>query len=322
MTRPAPTAFPPAKAAAFARMPPAVFVPVLGLLALGMALRRVLVAHGLGSGGAGLILGAGSALWAFALIGYAVKLARRPGVLWQDLRNLPGQAGLAAAGMGGMVVAAALAGLSLPLARGLLCLSLGLHLLQGLAFLRVWWGQPPLGRDVTPVWHLSFVGGIVGAVAALPLGWPGLAMILLGVTLPIALLIWLVSLMQLARRIPPAPLRPLLAIHLAPAALFAQVLAGLGQGGPALGFAILAGVILMALALRLRWITSAGFSPFWAAFTFPLASTVSAAIAVGWLAAGAMLAALAVLAIPVIAWRMLRLWPRGRLAARTNAAEA
>ena len=39
---------------------------------------------------------------------------------------------------------------------------------------------------------------------------------LLWATLPIAALIWGISLAQLIGRIPPAPLRPLLAIHLAP----------------------------------------------------------------------------------------------------------
>jgi tellurite resistance protein len=41
--------------------------------------------------------------------------------------------------------------------------------------------------------------------------------------IPVATGVWAFSLWQLFTRIPPAPLRPLLAIHLAPASLFAIV---------------------------------------------------------------------------------------------------
>jgi tellurite resistance protein len=50
----------------------------------------------------------------------------------------------------------------------------------------------------------------------------------------VALAIWALSCGSCARAVPPAPLRPLLAIHLAPAALFATVAGLLARHGSAL----------------------------------------------------------------------------------------
>ena len=91
-------------------------------------------------------------------------------------------------------------------------------------------------------------------------------MALLGLTVPVAVAIWAISAVQLIRRIPPAPLRPLLAIHLAPASLFASVAALAGQGWLAQGFAALAVILLLALIFSGRWITESGFSALWGAF--------------------------------------------------------
>jgi tellurite resistance protein len=65
-----------------------------------------------------------------------------------------------------------------------------------------------------------------------------------------------------------------------------------------------------------------GFSPFWGAFTFPLAAHASAVLALGAEVTGLALLALALAVIPVIAWRVLALWPGNRLATISNAAEA
>ena len=129
--------------------------------------------------------------------------------------------------------------------------------------------------------------------------------------------------MQLARRVPPAPLRPLLAIHLAPASLLATTASLLGLDLVAAVFGWMALGIGLALFAALRWITASGFSALWGAFTFPLAAASTALMlqggALGW--AGQGLLVLALVTIPWIAWQVLKLWPGGQLAARTNAAE-
>jgi tellurite resistance protein len=319
-----PPEFPPRKVAAFAKTPPAVFPVLLGLLGLVLALRLGLARLGLPSAPADLLAGLVVPLWAFGILAYAAKLARRPGVVLDDLKVMPARAGLAAATVGGMAAASVLAPFVPGAATGLLAVALALHGALAVLVVRVLAGMPPEAREVNPGWHLVFVGFIVGAPAAVALGMEGLARGLLFATMPVAGAIWAVSLWQLTRRVPPAPLRPMLAIHLAPASLFATVSALLGMPALAGGFAVLAVALLLVLLARLPWIVQTGFSALWGAFTFPLAAAATALLLVGerghWPGLGLLAAALVV--VPWIGWRVLSLWPGGRLAGKTNAAEA
>ena len=103
-----PPEFPPRQAAKFARMPPAIFPVILGAIGLVLALRRGFALLELPQGPVDLLAGLVLSLWVFAAFAYAAKLARRPSVLWDDLKVLPGRAGLAAATVGGLAVAALL----------------------------------------------------------------------------------------------------------------------------------------------------------------------------------------------------------------------
>lgn len=319
-----PPEFPPRKQKLFAKMPPAVFPVLLGLLGLGLALRRGLRFLALPEGGVEIFLGAVLGLFVFALAALAVKIARRPSVLLEDMRVLPGRSGFATASMGVMAAAAVLAPYSAGLAIAVLWLGLGLHLALALLWLWLWFAMPPEARGVNPAWHLGFVGFIVGAVSAVVLGLDWLAQGVLLATMPIAAAIWGTSLAQLISRIPPAPLRPMLAIHLAPAALFATVAKGLGQEVLAVSFAAFGAVILLAMLVNLRWVTVSGFSPLWGSFTFPLAAYASALISMGgaWASVGVLVMIAALAVVPVIAYRVLKMWAAGSLAAKTNAAEA
>jgi tellurite resistance protein len=58
---------------------------------------------GIDPGPGDLLAGVAVALWGFAALAYGVKLARRPGVVVEDLRVMPSRSGLAALTMGGMV---------------------------------------------------------------------------------------------------------------------------------------------------------------------------------------------------------------------------
>lgn len=304
--------------------PPAIFPPVMGLFGLGLAWRRGVDAFGFPGGVAELLLGAVSLLFLFCLIAYAVKLMRRPKVVLEDLRILPGRAGLAAMVLSLLLLAATLVPYVPGIALVLLWAGLALHLgLAGLLLHNLLSG-PEEARVLTPVWHLSFVGFIVGGIAAVPLGLASLAQALFAATLPLAIAIWVLSAMQLLRRVPPAPLRPLLAIHLAPAALLGSVALLTGFAGLAQAFAMLGGAILIALLLAGRWITAAGFSPLWGAFTFPLAAYAGLLLALDgvWPVLGALVLIVATLAIPPIAFRILKLWAQGALAIKTNAAIA
>lgn len=323
-----PPEFPPRKAAAFARTPPAIFPPILGLLGLGLAARKAASVMGWPDGlAAGLVesvLGAVLALWAFATFALLAKLARRPGVLLDDLQTLPGRAGFATMSMSAMAAAAVLAPYAPGPAYVLLIVALAVHAVLALVLIRVLVALPPEARGVNPVWHQSFVGFIVAGVGAAALGKIGLAEAVLVFTVPVALVIWGISLTQLMTRVPPAPLRPFLAIHLAPASLFVLVAQTTGHQLVAQVFTAVSVAILMALIVSARWITVAGFTPLWGAFTFPLAASAGAALTLGTggLLPGVALLIVAIGVVPAISWGVLSLWPGGRLAAKTNAAEA
>ncbi|MGB3278219.1 MAG: tellurium resistance protein, partial [Pseudorhodobacter sp.] len=276
-----PPQFPPVKLRPFQRMPPAVFPSIMGLFGLGLALRRGAEVIGYPGAIAEFVLGAVSLLWLFATLGYLAKLAQRPGVIMEDLAILPGRAGLAAMSLGVLLLAATLLPYAPNAAAGVMFFGIGLHLLLAVLILLALRRGPAEGRHVNPVWHLHFVGFIIAGLTAAPLGYDLLAKGILLITWMIALGLWAASLLQLIKRIPPAPLRPLLAIHLAPASLFGTVAVLLEMPTLAMGFALLGGLILLALLVTARWITQSGFSALWGAFTFPLAAYTSLLLGLG-----------------------------------------
>ncbi|WP_101340415.1 tellurium resistance protein [Cereibacter azotoformans] len=316
-----PPPFPPRRPRPFQRTPPAIFPPILGLLGLGLALRRAAEVWGLAPGVGEAVLGAASGLGAFAVAAYAAKVVQRPGVVLEDLRVLPGRAGLAALVLGLLVLAAVLVPYGPGAARAVLVAGLGAQALLAGTVAALLLAGPKEGRVVTPVWHLHFVGFIIGGLTAAPVGWPGLGVGLLILCAVVAAAIWLGSLVQFVRQVPPPPLRPLLAIHLAPLALLGLVAANQGLPTVAAVCAAAGGILLAVLLASARWLLASGFSPLWGALTFPLAAYTGLVLTV-WPQAGAALLVATVLVIPPIAVRILQEWARGSLAARTNAAQA
>lgn len=309
--------------------PPAIFPPILGLLGLGLAWRRAGAVFGFGPALSDLVLGGVTLLALFAFVAYAAKLARRPAVVVEDLRVLPGRSGLVALSMSVLLLAAVAVAYSLGAARFLLWTGLALQAGIAMLILRGFVSGPPEQRRVTPVWHLSFVGFILAPLSAIPVGFTLLSEVIFWSTLGAAAFIWAASVAQFLRADVPAPLRPLLAIHLAPASLFATVAASLHLPLIAEAFGLVALGLALVLTGSLRWLTVAGFSAMWGSFTFPMAAFASAALSLAagssgsfWRAAGAIALLAASLAIPVIAVKVLQLWARGQLGPRTNAASA
>ncbi len=309
--------------------PPALFPSVLGLFGLAMAWLRAPDTFGIPAGFGALLSGAMVLLYLFTAGHYVAKLAARPGVVVEDLKLLPGRAGLAALTMAGMLCASALVPYSMLLAKVVLVLAILGHAGVLAIVIANLVGGPPEGRKVTPVNHLTFVGLIVSAIPALQLGWTGYATAIFWATLVAALVIWALSAMQFARETPPPPLRPLLAIHLAPASLLGTVAFLLTLPALGLAFGILAIALLAALLAGGLWITKAGFSPFWGAFTFPLAAFSSLMMILAGAGYGGVfriLGGLALIAatffIPWIAAKVGQMWMKGGLAAKTNAAVA
>ncbi|MEJ1998692.1 MAG: tellurium resistance protein, partial [Maritimibacter sp.] len=204
------------RVAKFRKMPPAMFPPILGAFGLAAAWARTPDAFGLPAGIGQALMGAVTLLYLYVLGNYLAKLIARPSVLVDDLKVLPGRSGLATMSMAGMMLAVAVMPYSQAVAKVVLVLALVMHTLVALLVIRALLTGPAEARTVSPVFHLVFVGFIVSSFAAVSLGWLTFATLMFWVMLVAAVLIWLASLIQFIKKDVPAPLRPLLAIHLAP----------------------------------------------------------------------------------------------------------
>jgi tellurite resistance protein len=296
----------------------------MGLFGLGLGWRRATEVFGVPPGIGEAILGAVTLLYLFGLLAYAVKLLRRPLVLVEDLRILPGRAGVAAMVLCLYLLSMTLAPYAAPLARAVLGAGFAAHAGLVLLLLRQLLAGPAEQRRVTPVWHLSYVGFIIGALAATVFEFYLAALSLFAATALLAAFIWAASAEQMLKETVPAPLRPLLAIHLAPLALFGLVAHALELDAVALGCAGIAALAVLWFLTRARWLTEAGFSALWGAFTFPVAATANLWLNVGgiWRVPGGVALVAATLVVLPIGWKVIALWARGQLAIRTNAATA
>ena len=245
-------------------------------------------------------------------------------MLIADLRLLPGRLGISAMIACLYLLAATLAPYAPETARRSLLGALGLHGAVIGLILWVFLSGPREQRRYSPTGQLYFVSPVIGAWVAAQAGYDYLALGLLAATMTLAALIWACGADRLWRDGMAAPLRPLLVLHLLPAALAGLAAQSLGLESLAEIAAAVAGFILCALILGLRPLLAAGFTPFWSAFGFPLAATATLWMVLGgsWQIAGLLVLAAATLAIPVIAFRILKLWAGGQLAVRTNAASA
>ncbi|GKY88013.1 tellurium resistance protein [Sinisalibacter aestuarii] len=315
------------------KMPPAVFPPVLGAFGLATAWGRTVDAFSFTPAVGQILMGAVTLLYLYLLGNYVAKLAKRPGVLGEDLRVLPGRAGLAAMTMAGMLLALAVLPFSMPLAKAILALAVAGHAVIAVMFVWQFLTGPAEARTVTPVMHLTLVGFIVSPLAALQMGWATFSQIVFLFSVLVALAIWIASALQFARQDVPAPLRPLLAIHVAPASLLGTVALLMGNGGLGLAFGILAILMVAALLIRARWVIAGGFSPLWGAFTFPLAAFSSLMMVLGTANMGPrdglvfdLIGAVALVAatffIPWVLTKVVQLWLKGQLAVKTNSAVA
>lgn len=309
--------------------PPAIFPNMMGLFGLGLAWRQAERAFALPQAFSQVVLGAVTLLFLYGFVAYLRKVSRRPGVLVEDLRVLPGRAGIAAMTLSLYLLAASLVPVNAEIAKLVLLLGLFVHVIVVVLVLRVLFTGPAEQRQVTPVWHLVFVGFIIAPLSAIPLGYQTASTNILFTTGAIAVVIWGISLWQLISRIPPAPLRPLLAIHLAPACLLGTVAAMSAQMTVAYVATAMAVLILLALLTGARFLTQAGFSPLWGAFTFPIAAFANLMFTMDSAAGGTTFALIGILAlvaasaiIPVIAVKVFQAWAKGQLAVKTNAARA
>ncbi|MEE9428157.1 MAG: tellurium resistance protein [Paracoccaceae bacterium] len=307
--------------------PPAIFPPILGLLGLGLAWRRASQVFPVPSAVGEIILGAVSLLFLFAVLAYLGKFVRRPGALVDDLRIMPGRAGISAGSMSAMLFAAVLVPYSNCFGQSTLFVGMAAHLVIIAIVIGLLWSAPYAQRRMTPVWHLTFVGLIVAPQAGVALGLNQMSEFVMFLTGAGAITIWLGNLIGMSHNATPPPLRPTMVIHLAPVSLIGIAAMLLGYTTLAMVLAWLALVLAVVMLLRVGYLTAAGFSPFWGAFTFPMAAFTGLMLMMaqtqgGWFRIVAGVALIFItLVIPVIAYRIMKMWSSGMLAAKTNASK-
>ncbi|MCA8868020.1 MAG: hypothetical protein KDA67_05175 [Rhodobacteraceae bacterium] len=253
------------------RTPPAIFPVCLGFLGLGLAWRNAATVFSLPTWIGDLLIGVATAYFIFFLLLYLLKLAARPLVLLEDLEIATARAGVSALPMSLMLLAAAL----LPF---------------GVLVVQIWWAGVALqvlvmvlaanaittgpieARHFSPFMYLTFVGLVVAPIAGIPLGYlrlsQGLGFFALGTFVVITVGYGL----RLLRVKPPVPLRPSMAIILAPISLLAMTFVQQEQEMAFLVFYYFAWIIAVMLLVLSRWMMTGGWTPNWGAFTFPIAA--------------------------------------------------
>ncbi len=310
------------------RTPPAVFPICLALLGLGLGWRNASevlpLAHEIGD----LFLGGASAFFLYFLALYLFKVLSRPAVVLEDIQSPPARAGIAAAAMAMMLLAAALIplGLSVPQVWWT-----GVVMQIAASGLGCWaiWRDPPEKRKFSTFQYLTFVGPVVGPIAGLQLGyvWESIALIYAALIAYVIITIGL--LWTLKPKAMPVAMRPSLTIFLAPNCLFGIGFALLGHD---LGFYIFYWIATVTAALLLLitpWMVKRPWTPVWSALTFPVAAFLQLQVIafsrdMGMIAELSVYVALAV-GTPLIsglAYKSILTWVTGELAEKSGAARA
>ncbi|HGG04431.1 MAG TPA: hypothetical protein ENK28_03145 [Aliiroseovarius sp.] len=310
------------------RTPPAIFPICLGVLGLGLGWRGAAEILPVASEIGDLFLGAGMAYYLYFLLFYLRKLAARPSALFDDMTTPPARAGIAAMGMSMMLLAAALLpfGISVP---EVWWAGVIMQIAASAIVLHAFWVEPPERRHFSTFQYLTFVGPVVGPFAGIPLGYVWESVWLTIAALIPYIIITIGVAIKLMRKEIPVPLRPSLAIFVAPNCLFAT---SFGMLDFQLGYEVfywIANISALVLLLRAPWMIKGGWSPVWASFTFPIAAFLNMQVLAlhkgGGLPAEIGVWAALILGTPIItaiAWRTNMAWVTGELAQKTNAAKA
>lgn len=263
----------------------------------------------------------------FVFACYLAKLAARPAVLLDDLKIAPARGAVTAGSMCWMLVAAILVPHTPEIARVIWWGALVLHTLYLICVVRSLVELENPMAVVTPILLLPFVGYIVAAVSGGALGYEALSRGLILGSIPIVMLILLLSLINAGRDRIALPDRISFVIALAPVSIYAIAAKSIMDPAALLIFVYVSLVVFAGLLLASKWMLTGGWKPSWAALTFPLAAFAGAMIQaeaeglipspIQWVAL-----ALASFVIPFVLYRTCQMWVRGKLAEATKSAVA
>ena len=308
----------------WARPSPALLPACLGLMGCGLVWREAARVLDAPRAVSEIWLGATLAVLALCLALYGRRAVRRPADLLHDLRMPAGRGAVSAGSMALMLAGAALAPLWVPAAMVVWGAGVVLHGFLAVVLLRELAAMPPDARPATATLLVPFAGQLVAPLGGVALGFGAVAALLFGSGIAVWLVLLPLILRHLWRRAsPPPPVRPGTAILLSPPAIGAVALERLMPGSPLVVVLFAAAcVVLLALLLRLRWLAGDGWSPGWAAFTFPLAAFAGASLVMAerfpslWsLNAAAVATAAASLVTLYVAWRIGQGWLTGKIVA-------
>ncbi|WP_237214811.1 SLAC1 family transporter [Falsiroseomonas oryziterrae] len=248
-------------------------------------------------------------LWAGLVLVQALRLLRHPQAVAAELRHPVRVAFGAAPTIGLMIVAAFLFPHAPALGAALWSVAVAGHLLLAMMLLRRVLAGRGDGAMIAPPLLIPLVGNILAPAFGPRMGFPELSWMMFG----IGLVLWLAMLPLLLHRLLagpplPLPLRPTLAILLAPPAVAALALEALTGhvDGVVLAFA---GVALLVAAVLLSLAHEFARVPFglpWWGVTFPSAAFAVMLMAIGapaWLGWAALLGSTALTGW--VAWRTL-----------------
>lgn len=295
---------------------PLLAVP-MGLGGLGMAWRKAVAALGAPAWPGEALMLAALLAWAAMSALHLWRWRLHPEAVAEDWAH-PFRAPIFAAGsISTMVAAGAILPWAPRLSAALLILAVVLHLAIGLAIIaRVLRGEGNTAMLV-PTLLFPLVGNIVAPLVAAPLGFTTLGWMLLG----IGALLWVMVMPLLLWRMLegptlPPPLRPSVAILLAPPTVGALSVAALAGPGPWVVMLYgLSAFVLALLLLALPHLLAGGFSPSVWAFTFPIANFAAVTMMVAHGALAWIALAGATLVVGGIATATLRAARDGRLLA-------
>ncbi len=314
--------------AAAARVPASFFSMVMGLVGLGATWRAASRAYGVSPWLADGLLAVATALWVALLAAQVAKALTAPARLRAELEH-PVHGSLAALGPASLLLLASGLWVHAPgVASVLFWIGAAGTVAIALYAVGRWLTVPLEANEVTPAMYLPpVVGSLVAALAAAVVGRADAGWLFFGV----GVVSWIVLAPVLLGRYVsagelPAPLRPLIAIELAPPAM--ALVAWQALDGPApdaisralFGYALFIALLLVRLAGRFRGVP---FVPAWWAFTFPTAALATGALRQSTAApasvAGALALPLFVVAngvVAVIAFRTITALSRGDLLGR------
>lgn len=305
-----------------------IFAVCLGFIGLGLAWRGAAesqpIPHEIGD----MILGFSTAFYLYFLALYVAKIVARPAVLFEDMRLPPARGGIATLAMSALLLAAALQPFNIPV-RQIWWAGVILQIAATVIFLHAFWKEPAPQHSFTPFMYVTFVGPVVGPIAGIPLGYVWESVVLVIMALIPFVVITIGYTLKLVRSRPIPPLRPALAIYLAPVGLFAM---GFGLLGVEWAFWLFYywswAIALILLGLGL-WLTEGGWTPIWGAFTFPIATFANVqvmAIGMGASVLGPLgLWAALILGTPLIfyiVYKSVGAWVSGDLSKKSGAATA